>query len=92
MKSELGNQLRRDRNIYRCYKKYLRASHGFAELCFSYNEWITSEKEWEDYHQTHLDKSEGVPTQCNPFIYGGCLASPGYCTWCLGDLALPAAI
>jgi hypothetical protein len=31
-----------------------------------------------------------LPIQCNPFVYGGTLACPGYCPFCLGDTALPA--
>ncbi|KAF2810656.1 uncharacterized protein BDZ99DRAFT_343301, partial [Mytilinidion resinicola] len=78
------------KHIYSCYKKRLRTSYKFAELCFPCSEWITSEKEWIDHCQAHLDKPEGIPTQCNPFSYGGCLASPRYCPFCLGDTALPA--
>jgi hypothetical protein len=38
------NSLRLDRrwdHIYRSYKSDLKAIHGFAELCFQCNEWIT---------------------------------------------------
>jgi hypothetical protein len=42
--------------------------------------------------EAHLDEPDGIPTQCNPFKYGGHLASPGYCPWCLGDVTLPATI
>jgi hypothetical protein len=66
--------------------------HGFAELCFACSEWFTSEKTWTDHCQHHLDEPDGIPTQCNPFRYGGCLASPGYCPWCLGDATRPAAV
>src|SRR5438045_6300189 len=78
------------RHIYGCYRKHLVASHGFVELCFPCSEWIVSEEEWKDHCQAHLDKPDTVPTQCNPLIYGGTLASPGYCPFCLGDESLPA--
>lgn len=48
--------------MYSCYKKHLRSCHGFAELCFSCSEWITSQEGWEDHCQGHLDKPEVVPT------------------------------
>ncbi|KAI9752223.1 MAG: hypothetical protein M1835_001112 [Candelina submexicana] len=77
-------------HIYSCYRKKLRASHELTELCFAFSEWFTSEETWTDHCQAHLDGPEGIPTQCNPFSYGGCLASPGYCPWCLGNAKLPA--
>lgn len=79
-------------HIYSCYTKQLVASHGFAELCFACSIWITSEKNWADHCQGHLDQPEEIPTQCNPFKYGGHLASPGYCPWCPGDASLSATI
>ena len=38
-----------------------------------------------------MDNPELIPTQCNPFNYGGCLASSEYCPYCLGDVTLSAA-
>lgn len=54
--------------------------------------WVTNEKDWMSHCQGHLEKLELAPTQCNPFEYGGCLASPGYCPFCLGNVDLPATI
>ena len=31
-----------------------------------------------------------IPTQCNPFNYGGCLARAGHCPFCLGRESFPA--
>ena len=31
------------------------------------------------------------PTRCSPFNYGGCLAAPGLCPWCLGDVNVDPA-
>ena len=45
-----------------------------------------------DHYQAHLNEPEGIPTQCNPFNYGGYLASPEYCTSCLGDVMLLATM
>jgi len=53
-------------HIYGCYKKRLRASNGFAELCFPSSKWITREKKWTDHGQAHLDRPEMIPTQCKP--------------------------
>ena len=32
------------------------------------------------------------PTHFNPFSYDKCIASPGFCSWCLGDLSMDAAL
>jgi hypothetical protein len=77
-------------HVYRCYKKRLTAEQGFAELCFFCSEWFTNKKEWTDHCQAHLDEPDMIPTQCNPFNYGGCLACPGLCSFCLRDPTLPA--
>ena len=81
---------KRWRHIYGCYKKKLVISSGFAELCFQCGEWILSEEKWNNHCQDHLQTPETLPVQCNLFVYGGALASPGYCPFCLGDTALPA--
>jgi hypothetical protein len=39
-----------------------------------------------------LPTPEGIPIQCNPFNYGGCLASSGLCPFCLGNVSLPASV
>jgi hypothetical protein len=80
------------RHIYVCHKKRLTASQGFAELCFICSEWIVSKEGWKAHCQAHLDNPETLPAQCNPFNYGGTLASPGTCPFCLGDTALPATV
>jgi len=63
---------------------------GFAELCFDCSEWILGKDEWNHHCQDHLRRPETLPIQCNPFVYGGTLACPGYCPFCMGDQALPA--
>lgn len=68
------------------------ASHGSAEFFFACSVWVTSEQDWADHCLGHLDQPEAIPTQCNPFKYGGHLASPGYCPWCLGDVSLSATV
>ena len=78
------------RHIYGCHKKKLVASYGFAELCFECSKWIVGKDEWNDHCEIHLGRPEALPIQCNPFVYGGTLACPGYCPFCLGDTALPA--
>ena len=78
------------RHIYGCHKKKLVASFGFAELCFECSEWIVGQDEWNDHCISHLERPEMLPVQCNPFVYGGTLACPGYCSFCLGNVALPA--
>ncbi|KAL2041983.1 hypothetical protein N7G274_005171 [Stereocaulon virgatum] len=78
------------RHIYGCYKKRLVTTCGFAELCFDCSEWILGRDEWNHHCLDHLRRPEALPIQCNPFVYGGTLACPGYCPFCLGDTALPA--
>jgi hypothetical protein len=79
------------RHIYGCHKKHLTARNGFAELCFFCSEWVVGNQAWENHCQAHLDGCKPLPVQCNPFTYGGALASVGTCPFCRGDTALPAA-
>ncbi|KAF1953257.1 hypothetical protein CC80DRAFT_420680, partial [Byssothecium circinans] len=44
------------------------------------------------YCQTYLDKPKMIPTQCNPLIYGGTLATLGFYPNCLGDEFLPPKV
>ncbi|KAH8701364.1 hypothetical protein GQ44DRAFT_593269, partial [Phaeosphaeriaceae sp. PMI808] len=77
------------RHIYTCYKKNRCGGHGFAELCFRCNEWIFSEKEWRVHCQSHLKDLDNFPIHFDPLVYGGVLATPGYCPCCLKDEKLP---
>ncbi|KAL2056550.1 hypothetical protein ABVK25_002944 [Lepraria finkii] len=61
-----------------------------VSLCFDCSKWIFGKEEWNHHCQDHLRRPETLPIQCNPFVYGGTLACPGYCLFCLGDTALPA--
>jgi hypothetical protein len=79
-------------HIYDCYKKRLIVEQGFAELCFFCNKVDHQCKAMVFHCQTHLDNPEMIPIQCNPFNYGGCLASPGHCPFCLFDPTLPVTI
>jgi hypothetical protein len=47
--------------------------------------------QWENHCQVHLDGHKPLPAQCNPLFYGGTLASPGICPFCLDDTTLSAA-
>lgn len=47
--------------------------------------------QWENYYQVHLDGYKPLPAQCDPLFYGGTLASPGICPFCLDDITLSAA-
>jgi hypothetical protein len=79
------------KHIYDCYKKGRAAKHGFAELCFLCHDWIFAKSEWQDHCQAHLNNPETLPIQCDPLVYGGVLATSGYCGFCLNDTSLPAA-
>jgi hypothetical protein len=79
------------RHVYGCVKKHLQATRSFGEFCFlcnGSNAWYDDATEWEKHCQFHLDSS--LPTQCNPFSYDKCIASPGFCPWCLGDTSMDA--
>lgn len=80
------------RHVYSCYGKILRKEHGLAEFCFFCNEWFTDPQRWADHCEHHVEDPETLPIQCDPFIYGGCLATPGLCPWCLGNQSLPATV
>jgi len=77
-------------HIYGCYKRRLVTKHGFAEFCFQCSEWVIGEEGWKDHCQIHLDTPESLPVQCNPLIYGGAHASPGFCPCHLGNETLLA--
>ncbi|KAG9022275.1 hypothetical protein FRB95_000475 [Tulasnella sp. JGI-2019a] len=70
-------------------QKHLRDTYSFGEFCFSCNKWFNDAASWESHCQSHLDRQP--PTQCNPFSYDKCIASPGFCPWCLGNTHLDAA-
>ncbi|KAF2685016.1 hypothetical protein K458DRAFT_301100, partial [Lentithecium fluviatile CBS 122367] len=77
------------KHILSCHRKWLKNSHEFVEFCFLCSEWVVGQEAWNAHCQAHLDKPETIPTQCNPLIYGGTLADPGFCPDCLGDESLP---
>lgn len=79
------------RHIYNCYKK---SYNGFSELCFQCNQWIFGEAQWSDHCRAHLGNHKTLPIQCDPLVYGGVLATAGYCPFCLGDTDtdLPAVV
>ncbi|KAF8577199.1 hypothetical protein K439DRAFT_1365302, partial [Ramaria rubella] len=79
------------RHVCGCVKKELQANYRFGEFCFLCNSWFTSLLEWTNRCQSHLDSKLQLPTQCNPFAYDKCNASPGYCPFCLGDKRKDAA-
>lgn len=73
------------RHVYNCFKK----SHGgFVELCFLCNEWVVGELQWSDHCRSHLACPETLPIQCEPLVYGGVLATAGYCVFCMADSSL----
>lgn len=73
------------RHVYNCFKK----SHsGFVELCFLCSEWIVGELQWNDHCRSHLACPETLPIQCEPLVYGGVLATAGYCVFCMADSSL----
>ncbi|KAK2022058.1 hypothetical protein LX32DRAFT_574259 [Colletotrichum zoysiae] len=73
------------RHVYNCFKK---SSDSFTELCFLCNKWISGEANWSEHCQWHLTCPETLPIQCDPLVYGGVLASAGYCVFCMSDLLL----
>ncbi|KAK7398162.1 hypothetical protein QQX98_012469 [Neonectria punicea] len=73
------------RHVYNCFKK---SQSGFVELCFLCNEWVVGELQWSDHCRSHLACPETLPIQCDPLMYGGVLATAGYCVFCMADSSL----
>lgn len=71
-------------HIYACRRR----QDPTAEFCFFCSEWFSNKKDWTAHCRWHLEDPELVPVQCNPLNFGGCLATPGLCPWCLGDESL----
>ncbi|KDN70506.1 hypothetical protein CSUB01_07951 [Colletotrichum sublineola] len=86
IQSNLNQQSPYDwRHVYNCFKKN---SNVFTELCFLCNNWISGEANWSEHCQQHLTRPETLPVQCDPLIYGGVLATAGYCVFCMSDSSL----
>jgi hypothetical protein len=77
------------KHIYDCYKKRLTLEFGFAEFCFQCHQWLVEENAWNCHCRGHLERLDNFPVCFDPLIYGGVLASPGYCPFCLRNEALP---
>ncbi|KAK7422901.1 hypothetical protein QQZ08_009350 [Neonectria magnoliae] len=73
------------RHVYNCFKK---SQSGFVELCFLCHEWVVGELQWSDHCRSHLACPEALPIQCDPLMYGGVLATAGYCVFCMADPSL----
>jgi hypothetical protein len=80
------------KHIYSCHRKWLKKDHEVVEFCFLCSKWFVDQGEWNVHCQTHLNQPETIPTQCNPLIYGGTLAAPGLCPYCLGNESLSPEI
>ncbi|EZF37596.1 hypothetical protein H103_07933 [Trichophyton rubrum CBS 288.86] len=78
------------RHIHTCLRSQLTLQHGFAELCFICNEWVTGWGAFKRHCQHHLDHPDTIPIQYNYLEVQGVLASPGYCPRYLGNETLVA--
>ncbi|KAM5468020.1 hypothetical protein MauCBS54593_005303 [Microsporum audouinii] len=78
------------RHIYTCLRSQLTVQHGFTELCFICNEWVTGWGAFEGHYQHHLDHPDTIPIQYNYLEVQGILASPAYCPRCLGNETMVA--
>jgi hypothetical protein len=76
------------KHIYDCYKKDRSSIYVSADLCFLCNKWIFGKQEWSDHCREHVDDLSTFPIYFGPLLYGGVLASPGYCPFCLTNTAL----
>lgn len=61
---------------------------GLLNFCFLCSKWFSDETSWTTHCLSHLHRPAELPTQYNPFIYGQCLAAPGFCPWCLHEPTL----
>lgn len=78
------------RQIYTCLRSQLTVQHGFAELCFICNEWVTGWGAFERHCQHHLDHPDTIPIQYDYLEVQGILASPAYCPICFGNETMVA--
>lgn len=87
--SSAGSSIKRDaydwKHVHRCFKN----AHSDSEFCFLCSDWIYDEKEWTEHCSQHLASPDELPVQCDPLMYGGVLATAGYCMFCMADLSLP---
>jgi hypothetical protein len=78
------------KHIYTCYKN--RSDHSdYVELCFLCNEWFSGSEAWDEHCTNHLRNMDAFPVYCDPLMYGGVLATAGYCPFCLTNEESPAS-
>jgi hypothetical protein len=90
--SSADSSIKRDaydwKHVHRCFKN---AHSDFTEFCFLCSDWVYDEKEWTEHCSWHLASPDELPVQCDPLMYGGVLATAGYCMFCMANLSLPPA-
>ncbi|KAL2273120.1 hypothetical protein FJTKL_04930 [Diaporthe vaccinii] len=74
------------KHVYQCFKE---AHSGFTEFCFLCSLWVHGEAKWAEHCSEHLACPEQLPAQCDPLMYGGVLATAGYCIFCIAEASLP---
>lgn len=80
--SKTNGRSRDWKHIYRCHKD----NHPDSELCFLCNKWFTVPEAWDNHCAEHLQDLSTFPVYRDPLVYGGALATPGYCPFCLTDV------
>ncbi|EJT76893.1 hypothetical protein GGTG_06807 [Gaeumannomyces tritici R3-111a-1] len=68
-----------------CFRK---TRGDFTEFCFLCNKWVFDKSEWSDHCRSHFACPDELPVQCDPLLYGGVLATAGYCLFCMADKPL----
>lgn len=79
-------------HISGCYVECLKLKHGFAELCFQCDVWITDALSWQEHCEAHLEKIETLPVQFNQIKYRHTPATSYMCPFCLFNRMLAATI
>ncbi|EJT68122.1 hypothetical protein GGTG_14298, partial [Gaeumannomyces tritici R3-111a-1] len=73
------------KHVYSCFRK---TRGDFTEFCFLCNKWVFDKSEWSDHCRSHFARPDELPVQCDPLLYGGVLATAGYCLFCMADKPL----
>jgi hypothetical protein len=96
-KTELANSVdnrieaaKRWSHVFKCYTGFLKKEHGFAELCYQCDEWITDANKWQEHCEDHLARIDTLPVQFHQIKYRYTPATICQCIYCLFNTKLPA--
>ncbi|KAH7009366.1 uncharacterized protein B0I36DRAFT_257810, partial [Microdochium trichocladiopsis] len=77
------------KHVHNCYKERQSVPTTFCFIC---HQWIFGKTEWKAHCSAHLGDLDTIPKFCDPLTYGGVLAAPGLCPFCLGNENMPPEV